>query len=117
MTLSNVTFLVFATSLSSAAVAGLNEAHIPMVPPPYQMVEIPKQSASDRQLTEKVQQQLRVKLKNYNPNTHMIVSQKGEVILQGKVTSDDEQKILEVIKKVKGVAKIKNKMGVIAPVN
>lgn len=116
MTLSNVTFLVFASSLSSVALAGLHEADIPMVPPPYQMAVVPKQTAADKHLTEKVQQQLKANLKNYNPDSNMIVSQKGEVILQGKVTSiEEQQKILEVIKKVKGVAKIKNQMAVTAP--
>ncbi|MCC2677922.1 MAG: hypothetical protein K0R29_498 [Pseudobdellovibrio sp.] len=115
MTLNNVTILIFASSLSTAAVAGLNEAHIPMVPPPYQMAETPKQTATDRQLTEKVQQQLVSKVSNYNPESKMIVSQKGEIILQGKVSSPEEEKqILEAVRKVKGVAKIKNKMVVIS---
>jgi len=116
MTLNNVTILIFASSLSTAAVAGLNEAHIPMVPPPYHMAETPKQTATDRQLAEKVQQQLQSQVSNYDRDSKMIVGQKGEIILQGKVSSPEEEKqILEAVRKVKGVAKIKNKMVVLTP--
>lgn len=118
MTLSNVTFLFVAVIANEVFAGphlpGINEANIPMVPPPYQMAEVPKQNQSDRQLSLKVQQQLKANLQNYNPENNMIVSQKGEVILQGKVSStEEEKKILEVIKKVKGVSKIKNKMVVL----
>lgn len=120
----NVTILLFLSIFSVASFAagkhlpGINEASVPLVPPPYPMVETPKQNAADQKLSESVKKELRAKLKNYNPESNMIVSQKGQIILQGKVSSPEEEKnILEVVSKMKGVTKIKNKMVVLAPPN
>jgi hypothetical protein len=107
----NSTWAAEGNGQRARSLPGINEAQIPMVPPPYQMATLPPQTAADQQLTAKVQKTLKAKLGNYNPEKNMIVSQKGSVILQGKVSSPEEaQKIMQVVSKISGVSKIHNKM-------
>ena len=98
-------------SLEDKHLPGIDEGSVPMVPPPYQMVETPKENSADRKLSEQVQKELKAQVANYNPEKNMIITQKGAVTLQGKAASPEEaQKILQIVRKVKGVSKVRNKM-------
>ncbi len=63
----------------------------------------------DLQLKERVQQQLRTSVRNYDPNRITILSQNGVVTLKGVAKTQAEAANLErEVLKVSGVAQVKN---------
>lgn len=65
----------------------------------------------DLQLKERVQQQLRTSLKNYDPNTITILSRNGEVTLKGIVRNPEEAAEMEKeVLRVSGVSRVKNNL-------
>ena len=70
-------------------------------------------TSEDLQLNSKVQQQLRTKIQNYNPNKLTIYSKKGEVTLQGTFSSwKDADQIEREVLLVSGITRLHNHMKV-----
>ncbi len=65
----------------------------------------------DLQLKDRVQQQLRTGIQNFDPNRVTILSQNGEITLKGIVNSSDEADAIEnEVKQVSGVTRVQNKL-------
>ena len=87
-----------------------SEADVPLVPPPYPMLYTPQQTTSEKQLSTKIQKELKEKLADYTPEENPVVTKNGIVTIQGRVsTEQDLKKILEITKKVQGVNKVNNR--------
>ena len=70
---------------------------------------IKQQSPVDLLLNSKLQQQLRTKIQNYNPNKLTIYSKKGEVTLQGTFSSwKDADQIEREVLLVSGITRLHN---------
>lgn len=74
---------------------------------PNTQVYVP--NSFDLQLRDRVQQQLRSSVRNYDPNRITILSQNGEITLKGIVKSREEADQLErETLRVTGVSRVKN---------
>lgn len=69
------------------------------------------QTTADLELKDRVQQQLRTNIKNYDPNKYMVLSQNGEVTLQGIVRTREQAAEMEKeVLRVRGVSRVKNNL-------
>ncbi len=70
-----------------------------------------QQNSTDMQLSTRVQQELQSQIKGYSANRQMVMSQNGEVTLQGTVSSRAEaDRIERTAKRVRGVRKVTNNL-------
>ena len=88
---------------------GEDEAPIPMVPPPYLMIPMPKQTTADKALTAKVKLQLSSQFEGFGHGQNLIFSKHGVITLHGKVNSRIEaEQIVSTASKIEGVSHINN---------
>ena len=100
-------------SLSSICFFALaeNETQMPLVPPPYPMISMPKATTADQALNAIVKRHLSSQFIGFRQGQNLVVSQGGVISLHGKVNSQQQvEEIISTAEKIKGVTHVNNNL-------